>query len=119
MGDDNSFNLGSFSFTDGLSASGNPTPAPTDSGSWAGAVQSAIALGGNYLSKRLDIDLASRLAGNQPMPYRMGNQNMIPVGVNGADLTSRGVQAVGGIRMGDLLPFLGIGLVLWLVMGKR
>lgn len=114
MGDDILSNIGSF--TDGLSTSGNPTPAPTDSGSWAGAVQSAIALGGNYLSKRLDIDLAQRLAGNQPMPYRMGNQSMIPVGANGADLTTRGVQAVGGLRMGDLLPFVVVGLIAFMVL---
>lgn len=105
------------SFSDGLSTSAAYESAPVSN--WAGVVQSAISLGGNYLSKRLDLDLAQRLAGAQPMPYRMGNQNMIPVGVNGADLTTRGVQAVGGLRMGDLLPFIGIGLVLWLVMGKN
>lgn len=101
------------------SATSASAPAPTDGGMFSGLMQQAMTLGGNYLSKRLDIDLAGRLAGNQPQPYRFSNQTPLGATVNGQDLTSRGVQAVGGMRIGDMLPFIVGGLVLWLVLGKR
>jgi hypothetical protein len=101
------------------------TPAPSESGAWSGALQQAIALGGQYLSRRIDIDLQTRAAGAMPAPYRGSSQYPITgvqypeTGAFRPDLTTRGVQAMGGLRMGDLLPFLVVGGVLFLVLGKR
>ncbi len=44
-------------------------------GQWAsGLMQAGVALGTSYLSRRLDIDLQQRVAGQQPMAYVGGRQ---------------------------------------------
>lgn len=94
---------------------------PTPAGNWSGLLQQAMSIGGQYLSKSLDIDLATRLAGNQAVPIRYSNQTPVYATVGGnADLTTRGVAAVGGMRMGDLLP-IGLGVLFLFMMfgGKR
>ena len=102
---------------------GYATPAaatPTADGGLSGLLQQAMSLGGSYLSKRLDIDLATRLAGNQAVPIRYSNQTPVyGQNVAGADLTTRGVAAVGGLRMGDILPLLIGGLVLVMVLSPK
>jgi len=96
------------------------TAAPTPAGGWTGLLQSALTIGGNYLSKSLDVDLATRLAGNQAVPIRYTNQSPVyGQTANNVDLTTRGVATLGGLRMGDLLPFLIGGVVLMMVLGGK
>ena len=79
----------------------------------SGALQSALAMGTSYLSRRIDIDLQSRLVGSQPTVTRPSNQR--PVNDH-ADLTTRAVASAGGLRIGDLLPWIvaaGIGYMIF------
>lgn len=78
----------------------------------SGALQSALALGTSYLSRRIDIDLQSRLVGSQPIVNRPSNQR--PVNDH-ADLTTRAVSSAGGLRIGDLLPWAIAGFVGWMI----
>ncbi len=98
------------------SATTATAPAPSDSGLASGLLQQAMAMGGSYLNRRLDIDLAQRLGGGMPQVYRNSNQTPIYGNQVQADLTTRGVQAVGGMRMGDMLPFLIGGVILFMVL---
>lgn len=90
------------------------TPPRTDY--LSGALQNALALGTSYLSRRIDVDIQSRIAGSQPQPVRPSNQRPI---TDHADLTTRAVASAGGVRLGDLLPFAVVGLVAWMVFGKK
>lgn len=78
----------------------------------SGAFQSALAMGTSYLNRRIDIDLQSRLVGAQPTVQRPSNQR--PVNDH-ADLTTRVVASAGGIRMGDMLPWLAALAVGWMI----
>ena len=80
-----------------------------------GAFQNAIALGASYLSRRIDIDLQGRATGYQPTVYRYSNQR--PVNDH-ADLTTRAVARAGGLRIGDLVPWLIAGGVAMLVFRR-
>jgi len=82
----------------------------------SGTLQSALALGTSYLTRRLDIDLQGRIAGMQAQVERPSSQRVVP---DHADLTTRGVASVGGMRLGDLLPWaIGLGL-LFILMPKK
>lgn len=82
-----------------------------------GALQTGLALGTTYVSRRMDIDLQARLAGAQPSAaVRRTTQ---PLVADHADLTTRAVSAAGGLRIGDLLPLLAVAGVAWLFLGKR
>nr|WP_295075350.1 hypothetical protein [uncultured Roseateles sp.] len=99
------------------SSTTDTAPAPSESGWASGLLQQAMAIGGQYVNRRLDIDLAQRLTGSQPQPYRGSNQGgMAPPG---ADLTTRGAATIGSLKLGDMLPFLAVGVVLFMVLGKR
>lgn len=78
----------------------------------SGALQSALALGTSYLSRRVDIDLQSRLVGSQPSVSRPSNQR--PVNDH-ADLTTRAVASAGGLRIGDLLPWVVAAGIGWMI----
>lgn len=72
----------------------------------SGALQGALALGTSYLSRRIDIDLQSRVTGSQPGGQRPSNQRPVS---DHADLTTRAVASAGGVRIGDLVPWLVVG----------
>lgn len=78
----------------------------------SGALQSALAMGTSYLSRRIDIDLQSRLVGSQPRVTRPSNQR--PVNDH-ADLTTRAVSSAGGMRLGDLLPWAVAGVIGYMI----
>lgn len=78
----------------------------------SGAFQGALALGTSYLSRRIDIDLQSRLVGAQPQVYRPSNQRPVS---DHADLTTRAVASAGGLRIGDLLPWLVAAAIGWAI----
>jgi len=82
----------------------------------SGALQGALALGTSYLSRRMDIDLQSRIVGAQPTVARPSNQR--PVNDH-ADLTTRAVASAGGLRIGDVLPWLVAGLIGWVVLKPK
>lgn len=82
----------------------------------SGAFQNALALGTTYLSRRMDVDIQSRIAGSMPQVTRPSNQRPI---ADHADLTTRAVASAGGMRIGDIMPFAVVGLVAWLLLGKR
>lgn len=79
----------------------------------SGALQSALALGTSYLSRRIDIDLQSRLVGSQPDVRRPSNQRPVS---DHADLTTRAVASAGGLRIGDLLPWLAAAAIGWAIL---
>jgi len=82
----------------------------------SGALQSALAMGTSYLSRRIDIDLQGRVAGMQAQVERPTTQRVVS---DHADLTTRAVASAGGMRLGDLLPWaLGLGL-LFIFMPKK
>lgn len=70
----------------------------------SGTLQSALALGTSYLSRRIDIDLQSRIAGMQPEVIRPSNQR--PVSDHAGVTPQWGLSA----GMGSLMPWL-IGAV--------
>jgi hypothetical protein len=82
---------GSFGLSD---APTSAPPSSSDSGFLSGAMQSAMALGTGYLSRRIDIDLQQRLAGSQPAAKLQGNQ--VTAAVDGA---------IAGMRLSTVLPF--------------
>ena len=82
----------------------------------SGALQTGLALGTSYLSRRIDIDLNGRLVGSQPEVYRPSNQRPV---LDHADLTTRAVASAGGIRMGDVLPWAVAGLILWVIFKPK
>ena len=82
----------------------------------SGALQSALAVGSSYLTRRIDIDLQGRVAGMQAKVALPSTQRVVS---DHADLTTRGVASVGGMRLGDLLPWaVGLGL-LFLFLPKK
>ena len=83
---------------------------------FSGALQGALAMGTSYLSRRMDIDLQSRIVGSQPTVRRPSNQR--PVNDH-ADLTTRAVASAGGLRIGDVLPWLVAGLIGWVVLKSK
>ncbi len=102
-----------------MADAGDATPsiASPSGANWAsGLMQSALSLGQSYLSRRIDIDLQQRLAGAQPNVQRLSNQNPLQ---SSPDLTTRGVQAVGGMRMGDMLPIVALCLGAWFFFGPK
>ena len=82
----------------------------------SGALQGALALGTSYLSRRIDIDLDSRIAGMQPRVSR--TTSLRPVSDH-ADLTTRAVASAGGIRIGDMLPWLAIAAAAWFIFAPK
>lgn len=78
----------------------------------SGALQNALALGTSYLSRRIDIDLQGRLTGSQPSATRPSNQR--PVNDH-ADLTTRAVAKAGGLRIGDMLPWIVAAAIGWMI----
>lgn len=81
-----------------------------------GAMQNALALGTSYVSRRLDIDLQSRITGRQPTVALPSDQRIV---ADHADLTTRAVASAGGMRVGDLLPLLVVGGIAWMLFGKH
>lgn len=74
----------------------------------SGALQGAMTLGGQYLTRRLDIDLAKRLTGMQPSGQMQGEQ-VQPTAAFG--------QLPGaGITLGQLLPYALIAGAAWLLL---
>ena len=80
-----------------------------------GAFQNALALGNSYLSRRIDIDLQGRVTGYQPTVYRSSNQRPV---ADHADLTTRAVASAGGMRIGDLLPWLAAAGIAYLFLNR-
>lgn len=102
-----------------MAADGETQPAVTKTGGYDylnGAMQNALALGTSYVSRRLDIDLQSRVTGRQPTVALPSDQRIV---ADHADLTTRAVSRAGGMRIGDLLPWAVVAGVAWLFFGKR
>jgi hypothetical protein len=82
-----------------------------------GALQTGLALGTSYVSRRMDIDLQTRLAGAQPSAaVRRTTQ---PLVADHADVTIRTVAKASGMRVGDLLPLVAIAAAGWFFLVKR
>lgn len=82
-----------------------------------GAIQTGLALGTSYVSRRMDIDLQTRLAGAQPSAARRLTTQ--PLVADHADVTTRTVAKASGMRVGDLLPLLAIAGAAWFFLVKR
>ena len=76
-------------------STGYDTGGSAAGGLLSGALQSAVTLGGAYLTRRMDIDLARRLTGLQPDGQLQGNQNPTAAYSGGA----------GGITLQQLMPY--------------
>ncbi len=89
-----------------------------DSGTSSSSVQSAVmqsvgSLGG-LLSDLTKWDTARRLSTVSAQGVAIASrQNPM-----NTDATTRAASAVGGVRIGDLLPFVVVGGLLWFVMRK-
>lgn len=92
-----------------------PRTAPYDY--LTGALQTGLALGTTYMSRRLDIDLAQRVTGSMPAGAAVRRTNQ-PLVADHADLTTRAVASAGGWRVGDLLPWLAVAGVAWFVLKR-
>jgi hypothetical protein len=85
--------------------------APASSSSWQSSI---LNLGTTYLQGLTQVDLARRYAQLQPQVPRI-QSNQSPVG---SDLTTRGAASLGSMKVGNLLPFILLGLGAWVVLGK-
>lgn len=82
-----------------------------------GALQTGLALGTSYMSRRLDIDLAQRATGSMPAGAAVRRTTQ-PLVTDHADLTTRAVASAGGWRVGDLLPWLAVAGVAWFILKR-
>lgn len=103
-----------------MAADGEIQPTVTKAGGYdylTGALQNALAMGTSYVSRRIDIDLQQRLAGSQPSAsVRPSTQNVV---ADHADVTTRAVASAGGIRLGDMLPWLAAAGIAWFFFGPK
>lgn len=98
-------------------ADGETQPVPGRPGAFdylTGALQTGLALGTSYVSRRMDIDLQTRLSGSMPAgsAVRRTNQTLV---ADHADVTTRAVASAGSIRVGDMLPWLAAAGIAWFV----
>ena len=65
----------------------------------------------------MDIDLQTRIAGGMPAgsAVRRTNQTLV---TDHADLTTRAVASAGGMRIGDMLPWVAAAGVAWFFLLK-
>jgi hypothetical protein len=75
---------------------------------FSGALQTLTSLGTGYLSKRLDVDLQSRIYGSQPLPRIGTTQNPIP-GYGTVVRNPQG-QQVAQLNLSALMPIVLVGL---------
>lgn len=78
-----------------------------------GALQTLTSLGTGYLSKRIDIDLNSRVYGGQPIPRVGTTQN--PIGGYGTVVCTPQGQQVAQLNLSLLGPLLMVAAVAWFV----
>lgn len=78
------------------------------SGSWQSAL---LGIGTNYLNGLAQIDLAGRYYSNVPQI----TSRQAPLQT---DLTTQGVSALGGMRLGNLLPFILLGLGAYVLLNR-
>lgn len=83
---------------------------------FSGALQTLTSLGTGYLSKRLDIDLHSRLQGSQPLPRLTTTQN--PIGGYGTVVRAQNGQQVAQLNLSLLAPIVLVGIVAYLIAKK-
>lgn len=102
-----------------MAADGETQPAVVKPGGYDylnGAFQSALALGTSYVSRRMDIDLQNRVTGRQPTVALPTDQRIV---ADHADLTTRAVASAGGMRIGDLVPWIVAGGIAWLFLAPK
>ena len=111
---------------DGVSAS--QIAANTQAGVYGGSgfgdfslssgLQSLLTIGTGYAKGIADIDLARRAVVIQQQAQQPNiATTQSPIYFN--DMTSRGVSAVGSMRVGNLLPFVLLGLGAYVLLGKK
>lgn len=86
--------------------------------SLSGSLQGLLNVGTRYANGVADLELAKRAVRIQQQaqqPDLMGTQSLIGYQ---PDLTSRGVSAVGGVRLGNILPFILLGLGAYALLKK-
>jgi hypothetical protein len=118
------FNFGGVGFVDaGLAdrLTSATTGAPDASRSpWdymAGALQTGLALGTTYVSRRMDIDLQQRLAGSMPAGSAVRRTDQ-PLVTDHADLTTRTVAKAATVRIGDVVPWVAAAGLAWFFLRK-
>lgn len=98
----------------------------TNSGVYSGAgfslssgLQQFLNIGTGYAKGLTDLELARRTVKLQQQAQQPNiSTTQSPIYFN-EDLTSRGVSAVGGMRVGNLLPFILLGVGAYVLLGKR
>lgn len=83
----------------------------------AGALQTGLALGTSYVSRRMDIDLQQRMTGSMPAGAAVRRTTQ-PLVADHADLTTRAVASAGTVRVGDLLPWLAAAGLAWFFLRR-
>lgn len=87
--------------------------------SLSSGLQQLLTVGAGYAKGVADIDLARRAVEIQRQAQQPTlSTTQSPIYFGGPDLTSRGVAAVGGIRLGNLIPFALLGLGAYVVLRK-
>lgn len=81
----------------------------TASGSWQSAL---LGIGTNYLNGLATIDLQGRAYANVPQI----TSRQYPLNT---DLTTQGVSALGSMRLGNLLPFLLLGVGAYVLLSRN
>lgn len=89
-------------------ATSAPTPSGGD-GFLSGAFQTALSLGNSYLSRRLDVDLQTRLAEAQRLGQMQANA--------GTRLPSP-IGGTAGFNLGGMLPLLLLGAAAFFLLRK-
>lgn len=88
----------------------------TQSGGYGAAASSSwqsnlLGIGTNYLQGLSQLDLQRRYATNVPQIV----SNQAPLNT---DLTTRGASALGSVRIGNLLPFLVLGVGAYVLLSR-
>jgi hypothetical protein len=84
---------------------------PASSSGWQSSI---LSLGTSYLQGLTQVDLARRYSQvSNTQPRITSNQSPV-----GQDLTTRAASGLGSMRVGNLLPFILLGLGAWVVLGR-
>lgn len=87
--------------------------------SLSSALQGFLTVGTGYAKGLSDLSLAQKAVQVQRQAQQPTiNTTQSPI-YFGQDLTSRGVGALGGMRVGNLLPFILLGVGAYVLLGKK
>lgn len=88
--------------------------------SLSSALQGFLTVGTGYAKGLSDLSLAKQAIQVQRQAQQPAiNSTQSPIYFGGADLTTRGAGALGSMRVGNLLPFILLGVGAYVLLGKK